>query len=417
VRRLAPLIAVLAALSASAATAAPSTGTLRVLVVPVTWGPQPFTQQRIDDVVLGTAADWLHRASFGRLTVTGTVLPWQPVLGAEVSCADRARIADLALAAARAAHVAPSAFDVQAFVLPALPQEGCAEHGFGSFGGSEIWLYGTPDWITAVHELGHTFGLDHGNSWACAGGACAGREYGDPYTVMGHGNGLFDAYDLLALGWIDTVARARDGTFQLGPIETAGPGPRALVVPTARNEYWIDHREPVGPDAGYGDAVARGVELHAEPNRTSPVAALRYESFADVLLPAGAGDEPWLLAPGRTFVLPGVFRIDALGPATVRFRWLDRTPPRAPVLDPIGRRAACRSHRLELTWSHASDAASGVAGYEVTTAGRRLARVADDFRFEPSATVALHGRLTAAVTAVDHAGNHSRPAVVRIACS
>jgi hypothetical protein len=416
VRRLALAIAAaLAALSAPAAAAAPSTGTLRVLVVPVTWGPQPFTQQRIDDVVLGTAADWLRRASFGRLTLTGTVLPWQRVLGAEVACSDRARIADLALAAARAAHVDPAAFDEQAFVLPSVPRQGCGELGFGTIGGNQVWLYGTPDWITAVHELGHTFGLEHGNSWTCDGG-CAGREYGDPYTVMGHGNGLFDAFDLASLRWIDTVTQARDGTVELGPIETQGSAPRALVVPTAENEYWIDHREPIGPDADYGAAVARGVEVHAEPNRTNPIAALRYGSWPDVLLPVGSGDEPWVLAPGRSFELPGVFRLDVLAPATVRFRWLDRTRPGTPVLDPVARRAACRTHALALSWSHVSDSGSGVAGYDVTAGRRRLAHVADGFRFEPSATVALRRSLVVAVTAVDHAGNRSRPAVVRIAC-
>ena len=71
-----------------------------MLVVPVTWGPEPFTKSEIEGAVFGRAADWLHQASFGKLTVTGTVLPWQKVLKAQTVCSDRQRIYNLAAVAA-----------------------------------------------------------------------------------------------------------------------------------------------------------------------------------------------------------------------------------------------------------------------------------------------------------------------------
>jgi Gametolysin peptidase M11 len=368
----------------AAAHAAPSTGTLKVLVVPVTWGPEPFTREQIDAAVFGRAARWLHESSFGRLTLKGTVMPWQHVLSRKVYCSDRQRIYNLAAAAAAKEDVAR--YGDLMVVLP--PFGTCAELGYGDIGSDRLWIYGTLDTITLVHELGHTLGLEHANAW----GRGRAREYGDPFSTMGHGPGDWDAHAKWQLGWPVRVVPARDGDVELGPLERGSAVAQALVVRTAGNEFWVDHRERVGHDGWLPKRDADGVQVRAEPSSTEPTVPVRYPGV-NVLLGT--------VRVGRSFTQPGAFRLTVLrragGRVTVRFHWLDRTRPSRPALDP----GACSS----LAWERSRDTGSGVARYEVRLGGRLVAQVPDDFRVEPFADVRGHGRVR--VVAVDRAGNRS----------
>ena len=369
-----------------------------MLVVPVTWGPEPFTKSEIEGAVFGRAADWLHQASFGKLTVTGTVLPWQKVLKAQTVCSDRQRIYNLA---AVAAGTQVGEYGDMMVVLP--PFGPCDELGHGDIGGDRLWIYGTLDTITLVHELGHTLGLDHANAWA--GGRT--REYGDGFSTMGHGPGDWDAHAKWQLGWGVRVADAHDGVFELGPLERPSAVAQALRIRTAGNDFWIDHREPLGLDAWVTAELANGVEVHALPNSSEPTADVRYRG-TNVLLPVGTGNgSRWVLAPPHDFTQRGVFRLAVLshagGRVTVRFRWLDRARPTRPALVP----GPCSA----LGWGRSRDGGSGVARYEVRLRQRLVARVEDDFRLEPGADVRGHGRVT--VVAVDRAGNRSLAAARR----
>jgi len=376
-------VVVAAAALGAGAHAAPSTGTLKLLVVPVTWGPEPYSQGQIREAVFGRAAAWLHQSSFGKLTVTGTTLPWEKVLSRKAYCSDRQRIYNLAVAAAK---VDVGVYEDVMVVLP--PFGSCGESGYGDIGGDRLWIYGTLDTITLVHELGHTLGLDHGNAWT----GRQAEEYGDPFSSMGHGPGDWDAHAKWQLGWPVTVVTARDGEFTLGPLERPSAVAQALVVRTAGNEFWIDHREPVGHDTWLTARLASSVQVHAEPSSTEPTAALRYPGV-NVLVRT--------LRPGQSFTQPGAFRVGLRshrgGRVTLRFRWLDRTTPSRPTLDP----GSCSA----LAWARSRDAGSGVDRYEVRIGGRLVARVPDDFRIEPFAEVQAHGRVS--VVAVDRAGNRS----------
>jgi Gametolysin peptidase M11 len=109
-----------------------------------------------------------------------------------------------------------------------------------------VWLNGQLSWGLAAHELGHTLGLGHADRWACLGSSCSIEEYGNMFSVMGYGAGDFNAYEKWRLGWPSNIVRPRGGAkHELGSIEWSTTLPKALVVTTAKGEFWFEsHGEP-----------------------------------------------------------------------------------------------------------------------------------------------------------------------------
>jgi hypothetical protein len=75
-------------------------GEQRVLVVLVTWGPEPYSQATARGA-LDEAAAYMRSASFGRTWIVGEVTPWLRALTARPACSLQ-QISDVALNAARA---------------------------------------------------------------------------------------------------------------------------------------------------------------------------------------------------------------------------------------------------------------------------------------------------------------------------
>src|SRR5215213_1940478 len=100
-------LATLAAVASAALLGSPSAATFathgeqRVLILPATWGPQPFSVADIESVARETD-EWVRRTSFGKAWLSTVTTPWLDVPSAGEAC-NPARVAEDAKAAAAAA--------------------------------------------------------------------------------------------------------------------------------------------------------------------------------------------------------------------------------------------------------------------------------------------------------------------------
>lgn len=394
----------------SSASAETIFGPQRVLVVPVTWGPEPFTQEQLRRAVFDDAASFVRASSYGRASITGAITPWLHAMSPPSGCSTRA-VARAGAPAAAAAGFPTSDYE---YVIYFHPQMGCV--WFGITLGSDVFLNGSLFPKLVEHELGHAFGLPHANTFAtsCAAEACA-AEYGDPYDTMGGGVGDFNPFEKSLLGWLPrSTAVRRNGGYALDVVEAPSTRSQALVVRTALDEYWIENRrdpartvtgEVVGPP---------GVLVRSGPARVSASGAEDF-TFYNLLVPDPTGRNRPAILPGETFVLPGVFSITVRSrtakTARVRFAWRDRTPPGVP-----GNLALARSvfdpAFVDVAWSAPREVGSGIDRYLVSLDARPAASVARGARAF-SLSRPGRGKHVVRIVAVDRAGNRSRAAVRR----
>jgi hypothetical protein len=252
--------------------------------------------------------------------------------------------------------------------------------------------------------------------------------YGDPYdvmggmTVLGTSFGAYDAYEKFKAGWITNVVHAEgNGDYVVDQLEERSELPQAFVVTTAGNEYWFDHREPIGDDARLaGTAAMDGLLVHVGSNPRDPPARSRFRpSFFDrsepvenllYANPLGRGRDA--LVAGDTFGEPGAFELRVLAhPATsirFAFRWTDRKPPAPPRVTAPAKRAR---GRLVARWQRAPETGSGVDRYEVRVDRRAPIVVELGARRALALGSLSRGRHVLRIRAVDRAGNRGAPAV------
>src|SRR5215208_215634 len=355
-RSLATIVAVAAALVAAPAVAAfPTHGEQRVLILPATWGPQPFSRGEIEAVASETD-EWVRRTSFGTAWLSTVTTPWLQVPSAGAACNPN-RVAEDAKAAAAAAGFDLSKFSRYAVVQP---QGSCAFGGVAL--GFEVLINGRLHFKVLAHELGHTWGLGHASSRECDTGTCRYFEYGDRYDVMGWGTGDFNAYEKASLDWVTALARPGvDAATAVGvaAIEHPSSLPHALVVRTAAGEFWLEYRSEHGLAAPWAlpwFELLPGVLVRTD---APPGTTERYEHpllLADAAAPGRAA-----LAAGELFSVPGVFAVRVAGigenGARLELWWTDRTRPRAPRVRVAGGVAR---------WTAGAESGSGLDHYEVT---------------------------------------------------
>jgi hypothetical protein len=386
------------------------TGQQRVLIMQVTWGPQPWPAAQGRES-LSEAAAYIRSASFGRTWIDGTATEWLHALpGPPAGGCDIDAVAAAANAAAQAAGYDLAGYTKLGYAFPDI---GCPWGG--AYFGTAIWMHDRMDRHVVAHELGHTYGIiEEGPGWACAGGQCASHNYANPYSVMGHGLSDFNVFEKLTFGWIDRVAEASNGDVTIGAIDRPGPDPHALHVLTAGDEFWFEYRPPQpiwDPDE---PMATPGIAIVAGP--ITPVSRSRFPQRDLLILdPVGAGRSS--VVAGETFSVPGAFAVTVrsmeAARASVSFRWTDRKRPSRPRIRTAGRRS--------VSWRAAAEAGSGVAHYDVTVDRRAARRVSALDSISP--TLYAHaplrlgyarlgrGRHRVRVVAVDRAGNRSRPAV------
>ena len=272
-----------------------ATGDDRVLVVLATQGPVPYPAEQVESVARDVQ-ELLHRSSSGRLSVRFDVTRWLSAYSAAPGCGGLtdASLDGLIAPARNAAAQAGYALNGYDQVVYALPQM-CGFHGLTW--GEQILLTREPTVELLAHELGHAFGLGHGEVSLCAVG-CEIESPADPYTIMGTGLSLMDfsVYEKSVLGWIPRQPHAASaGTYTLAPASQQTKLAQALVVDTAEGQWWFEYR--VRPFRGL---LVRFVDvLHAVP----PFAP----SSVLILRPTHAGRD-WM-ASGETFRVAQAFSV------------------------------------------------------------------------------------------------------------
>ncbi len=242
----------------------PALGVVRVLAIPMTYADQngvPSTEAALYNV-LRDVGDFYAKASFGRLTLVGTVTPPVKLAHNEAWYVNRDTTngGDISGTSLEHSHARDEArklgFDSNNYDCIVVRHNGGPGSYGGLAGGSTVWMRSdsTGTW---AHEIGHCFGLGHSNSWDTAGtsaiGAGTNLEYGDTYDIMGNSGsfpaGHYNAQAKSQIKWLPPAfieSIAQSGQYRLYAFDQGVlvPGRRYALTVTkdSQKTYWGELR-------------------------------------------------------------------------------------------------------------------------------------------------------------------------------
>ena len=184
--------------------------------------------------------------------------------------------------------------------------------GLAEVGGPDVWCNGEFDFRVIAHELGHTYGLYHGNLWQVSDGnpiSSSGSdvEYGDDFDTMGANYANSQATDFNPwfknyLGWVagtQVVTVTTSGTYRVYAFDhdnyLAAPGETLglKIVKDSTRNYWIGCRRDFTSNA----SMTNGVYV---------IWGYNYNHASDLLdmTTPGSSDQDAGLAVGASFTDP-----------------------------------------------------------------------------------------------------------------
>lgn len=249
-------------------------GTTPVLVMLIKYADtttEPYTQATIQGRVFtdtNSVANYYRESSYAKHQLAGAVTPWLRARFNKPATCLYSQMATEAQYLAQQAGYNLASYQKFVYIFPSLP--GCGWAGLG--GGSQAWVNQAASLLVIGHELGHTFGMGHASSLDCAtqviGGTCTRSEYGDPYEIMGNRTGAhLSAIHKNTLGYFGAgEVKTHPGgtaTYTLSALELPGGSTYAVKVPaSARRNYWLEWRQPIGFDAALPTGATNGAFVH-----------------------------------------------------------------------------------------------------------------------------------------------------------
>jgi hypothetical protein len=363
--------------AAAALPTGPAKTVRRVLVILASWTqPDAVTRESAAAQVFGDDDAWAREVSYGAVGLAGDVTPWVSVAGPTggLCYTNHRELMDQAKAAAKAAGYDAAGYDRTILYFPRSTNPDCVNYGGWAYQpGTEVWLNGTIDRRSTMHEQGHAEGLPHAGALLCVDGTgnpvtlaatgCTRNDYGDPSDAMGAAAyaGHYSAPQKAKIGWLPGTPAdlSTGGVATLAPYETAVGTPAATMTTPSGRTYWLEYRAGTGVDAALPAGNVGGLLVHMTDPAIS-AAPLLLDMTPDNDFTAAA------LAPGSSWTTPEGYVVTAGAPTLaglpVTVAKVSAPGAVASVLATPGNAAATAS------WTVGPDGGSAVTAYVVTAA-------------------------------------------------
>jgi hypothetical protein len=246
-----------------------SEGRKSVLIIRVDFSDLPedpgggtYTDSYVQNLSDRELTPYFQESSYGITDLTNTVTPVfrMPASAALYATNLGSWQLHLDAAAAASATYAVTNFDRVVVLfswLGSFSDSQITYGGMAEVGGTRVWVNGEFDFRVMAHELGHTYGLWHGNLWQVSDGdpvspSGQNQEYGDDFDTMGanFANDVrtdFNPWFKSRLNWIrdeQVLTVTSNGIYRVNRFDhVASSGRLALkVIKDSTRNYWISCR-------------------------------------------------------------------------------------------------------------------------------------------------------------------------------
>jgi len=275
---------------------------------------QPMTVEAARSVVFtasNSVAQYYQEVSFDNVLVTGALRPDGDVFG-WVTIPYDSTPPNCGLHLNEWSAAAETLAEAQGFVrsnydtiIYGMNDGHCSFTGLGYAGHpGQAWINHYAFFHTSfvAHEVGHTYGRGHAHALSCydstgtrttLGGTCTSSDYGNPFSIMGYGQGHMDSYakNIDYIGsWLSPVniqSVTTAGDYFITPLELASGGVQMLRINRGGGSYlYLEYRRSIGFDVNAYTVNYPGPLVYLSDDNlldTTP----ETDSFADASLAVG----------------------------------------------------------------------------------------------------------------------------------